>query len=67
MDAADALLSQSVLKPGFQKNYKVPVNDKSSRIIKRDKKVRVCVVLRSFYVRFVDRRGPMFQAENVHE
>lgn len=35
----DALLSQSVLKPGFQKNYKVPVNDKSSKILKRIKKV----------------------------
>lgn len=39
MDAAEALLSQSVLKPGFQKNYKVPVNDKSTKILKRDKKV----------------------------
>lgn len=39
MDAVDALLSQSVLKPGFQKNYKVPVNEKSSKIIKRNKKV----------------------------
>lgn len=39
MDAANALLDQCVLKPGFQKNYKVPVNDKSSRVIKRDKKV----------------------------
>lgn len=39
MDAADALLNQCILKPGFQKNYKVPVNDKSSRVIKRDKKV----------------------------
>lgn len=39
MSAADALLSQSVLQPGFQKNYKVPVNERSSRIIKRDKKV----------------------------
>uniref|UniRef100_A0A2S2P4A3 Deoxynucleotidyltransferase terminal-interacting protein 2 n=1 Tax=Schizaphis graminum TaxID=13262 RepID=A0A2S2P4A3_SCHGA len=38
MDAVDALLSQSVLKPGFQKNYKVPVNEKSSKIIKRNKK-----------------------------
>ncbi|XP_025406572.1 deoxynucleotidyltransferase terminal-interacting protein 2-like isoform X2 [Sipha flava] len=38
MSSADALLSQCVLKPGFQKNYKVPVNDKSSKIIKRDKK-----------------------------
>jgi len=39
MDAVDALLSQSVLKPGFQKNYKVPVNEKSLKIIKRNKKV----------------------------
>jgi len=39
MDAADALLGQSVLKPGFQKNYKVPVNEKSKKIIKRNKKV----------------------------
>lgn len=39
MDAVDALLSQSVLKPGFQKNYKVPVNEKSSKVIKRNKKV----------------------------
>lgn len=41
MSSADALLSQCVLKPGFQKNYKVPVNDKSSKIIKRDKKVNM--------------------------
>lgn len=39
MDGADALLSQSVLKPGFQKNYKVPVNDKNGKIEKRIKKV----------------------------
>lgn len=41
MSAADSLLSQCVLKPGFHKNYKVPVNDKSSKIIKRDKKVNL--------------------------
>jgi len=34
----DELLSQSVLKPGFRKNYKVPVNDKSTKILKRIKK-----------------------------
>lgn len=35
----DELLNQSVLKPGFHKNYKVPVNDKSTKILKRIKKV----------------------------
>lgn len=39
MDGVDALLSQSILKPGFQKNYKVPVNDKNSKVAKRIKKV----------------------------
>lgn len=39
MDAGDAILNQCVLQPGFQKNYKVPVNDRSSRIVKRIKKV----------------------------
>lgn len=68
MDAADALLSQSVLKPGFQKNYKVPVNDNSSRAIKRNKKVRVCVAYFPYVPRFVDDgRGPMFQVETVLE
>ncbi|XP_050437158.1 deoxynucleotidyltransferase terminal-interacting protein 2 [Adelges cooleyi] len=38
MDSADALLSQCVLKPGFQKGYKVPVNNKSKTVVKRDKK-----------------------------
>lgn len=39
MEGVDALLSQSILKPGFQKNYKVPVNDKNSKVAKRIKKV----------------------------
>uniref|UniRef100_A0A2S2QTL3 Uncharacterized protein n=1 Tax=Sipha flava TaxID=143950 RepID=A0A2S2QTL3_9HEMI len=38
MNSADGLLSQDVLKPEFQKNCNVPVNDKNSKIIKRDKK-----------------------------